>query len=109
MAARVDEGTRRTVNVSIVSLSLAILAGLHEVGWVVDRMQGTVVEKVEVKKEFDAEENRRPVLKIELACEGYERWSSWSRRRISCPCGRFGKGWEGIGPVQGRKCALKMP
>lgn len=70
MAAWVDERPRRTVNVDIVSFTLAELAGLDEIGGVVDWMKWTMVEKVEVKKELEDEEDGRPVPKVELACEG---------------------------------------
>ena len=62
MAARIDEGTRRAPNVHVVSFSLAELAGLDKVGGVVDWMKGPMVEKVNIKKELDNEEDWRPVL-----------------------------------------------
>jgi hypothetical protein len=70
MASGVDKRARRTVDVGVISFPLAELARLNEVGGIVDWMERTMVEKVEVEKEFDGEEDGRPVFKIELPCEG---------------------------------------
>ena len=62
MAAWVDKGTCRAPNVHVISFSLAELAGLDKVGGVVNWMKGPMVEKVDIKKELDSEEDWRPVL-----------------------------------------------
>lgn len=82
MAAWVDEWTCRTVNIDIVSFSLAELAGLDKIGWVVDGMERTMVEKVDVEEKFEKEEDWRPVFKVKLPGEGLKRGSARSCRRV---------------------------
>jgi hypothetical protein len=82
MATWVDEGTGRTVNVDIVSFSLAELAGLDEVRGVINWVQRTVVKKVEVDEKFEGEEDGRPVLQIELTSGCYQWWSTRPRGRV---------------------------
>jgi hypothetical protein len=82
MAPWVDEWPRWTVYVGVISFPLPELAGLNEVGGIVDWMERAMMEKVEVEKELDGEEDGRPVSKVKLPCEGYEWWPTRSRRGV---------------------------
>jgi hypothetical protein len=82
MASWVDKWPRWTVDVGVISFSLTELAGLNEVGGIVDWMERAMMEKVEVENKFDGEEDGGPVFKIKLPCEGYEGWSTRSRGRV---------------------------
>ena len=46
MASWIDQGSRRTVDVGVISFPFAELTDLNKVGGIVDWMERTMVEKV---------------------------------------------------------------